>query len=50
MNALLQYEKSLGQDMGLRLVESIERNARHYIDLISQAVDKLMPQETKEVT
>ena len=45
-----QYEKSNGDDSGLRLVESIERNAKHYIDILSQAVDKVMPKETKEIT
>lgn len=36
--------------MGFRLVDSIERNAKHYIDILSQAVDKVMPKETKELT
>lgn len=36
--------------MSLRLVDSIERNAKHYIDVLSQAVDKVMPKETKEIT
>ncbi len=36
--------------MGLRLVDSIERNARHYVDVLSRAVDKVMPKETKELT
>lgn len=45
-----QYEKSNAEDSGLRLVESIERNAKHYIDILSQAVDKVMPKETKEIT
>jgi DNA replication licensing factor MCM7 len=32
------------------LVESIEKNTKRYIDVISQAVDSLMPKETKDVT
>ncbi len=36
--------------MGLKLVESVERNARHYVDILSQAVDKIMPRETKEIS
>ncbi|MCJ1311588.1 Mcm2-7 hexameric complex component [Agyrium rufum] len=45
------YEKSLNDESGvLRLVESIERNAKHYIDILSQAVDKVMPKETKEIS
>ncbi|MCJ1301431.1 Mcm2-7 hexameric complex component [Hypocenomyce scalaris] len=44
------YEKSLGDDMGLKLVKSIETNAMHYIDVLSQAVDKVMPKETREIS
>jgi DNA replication licensing factor MCM7 len=32
------------------LVESIEKNTKRYIDVISQAVDNIMPKETKDVT
>ena len=46
----IQYEKGLGEDLGLRLVDSIERNAKHYVDIFSQAVDKVMPKETQEIT
>ena len=46
----IQYEKSLGPDFGLRLVDSIEQNAKHYIDILSKAVDKVMPKETLEVS
>ena len=46
----LQYEKSYSEEIKLRLVESIERNTKHYIDLFSEAVDKAMPKETKEIT
>lgn len=31
-------------------MDSIERNARHYVDVLSRAVDKVMPKETKELT
>lgn len=37
-----------GED--LKLVESIEKNTKRYIDVISQAVDDVMPRETKDVT
>jgi len=37
-----------GED--LKLVESIEKNARRYIDVVSQAVDAIMPKETKDIT
>ncbi|MCJ1233695.1 Mcm2-7 hexameric complex component [Varicellaria rhodocarpa] len=44
------YEKGLGDEESLRLVESIERNAKHYVDILSQAVDKVMPKETREIS
>ena len=46
----LQYEQNFAEEERLRLVESIERNAKHYIDVFSQAVDKVMPKETKEIS
>ena len=47
----LQYEKSLdGQNSALKLVESIEKNANSYIELLARAVDKVMPQPSKEPT
>ncbi|KAL8990974.1 MAG: hypothetical protein Q9177_000494 [Variospora cf. flavescens] len=50
LDDLENYEKSLGDDKGLKLVESVERNARHYVDVLSQAVDKIMPKETRELS
>ncbi|KAL9634149.1 MAG: hypothetical protein Q9164_004266 [Protoblastenia rupestris] len=50
LDDLENYEKSYGEDLGLRLVDSVERNAKHYIDILSQAVDKVIPKETQEVT
>ena len=47
---LHQYENSLGDDAALKLVESVECNAKHYIDILSQAVDKVMPKETQETS
>ena len=44
-----QYEKQFG-DQGLKLVESIERNAKRYLDVLSKAVDNVMPKETQELT
>lgn len=40
----------MNYDPSLKLVESIERNAKHYIDILSQAVDKAMPRETQEIS
>ncbi|KAL8700578.1 MAG: hypothetical protein Q9201_005372 [Fulgogasparrea decipioides] len=50
LDDLDNYEKALGEDLGLKLVDSIKRNAKHYVDILSQAVDKVMPKETKEIT
>lgn len=41
----MQYEKTLSdEERGFRLVESIEKNAHHYLEILSRAVDKVMPQ------
>ena len=34
----------------LKLVDSIENNTKRYIDVFSQAVDKVMPKETREIS
>lgn len=36
--------------MDLRLVESVQGNARRYVDVFSQAVDTVMPKESTELT
>ncbi|PYH63321.1 DNA replication licensing factor MCM7 [Aspergillus vadensis CBS 113365] len=50
LDDLATYEKGLSDDMDLRLVESVQKNTYHYIDLFSRAVDDLMPKESKEIT
>ncbi|KAL1847437.1 DNA replication licensing factor MCM7 [Paecilomyces lecythidis] len=50
LDDLETFEKSLPEDANLKLVESVQRNTRHYVDIISQAVDEVMPKETKEMT
>lgn len=48
---LLQYEKTLGEEASsLKLVSSIEKNAHHYLDILSRAVDKVMPEAQTAVT
>ncbi|TLD25134.1 hypothetical protein PspLS_05530 [Pyricularia sp. CBS 133598] len=37
-------------DEGLRLVESVEKNTKHYVELVSRAIDKLMPEPSSEVS
>ena len=46
----MQYEKGLNEEFNLKLVDSIEANANHYLEILSRAVDKVMPRETKEIT
>lgn len=46
-----QFEKALPEEQqNLKLVESIQKNTKRYIDVFSQAVDAVMPKETKDVT
>ena len=46
----LQYEKVLVENgTPLNLVGSIETNAKHYLDIIAKAVDKVMPEPTREI-
>lgn len=34
----------------MNLVGSIQKNTKRYVDVFSQAVDSVMPKETKDVT
>ena len=44
------YEKATTDDEhNYKLIESIERNAHHYIEVFSRAVDKCLPAPTKEL-
>ena len=48
---MLQYEKTLGDEAGsLKLVSSIEKNAHHYIEILSRAVDAVMPEPRIDLT
>ncbi|KAF2142176.1 uncharacterized protein K452DRAFT_270955 [Aplosporella prunicola CBS 121167] len=45
------YEKGLDEEhAGLQLVDSIAKNANHYLELFSRAVDKVMPEPSSEPT
>ncbi|PYH77887.1 MCM-domain-containing protein [Aspergillus uvarum CBS 121591] len=50
LDDLTTYEKSLPDDTDLRLVESVQKNTHHYIELFSRAIDDLMPKESKDIT
>ena len=45
-----QYEKASSDDEhNYKLIESIERNAHHYIETFSRAVDKCLPPPTRDL-
>lgn len=50
LDDLKSYEASLPADTDLKLVESVENNTKHYVDLFSEVVDKIMPRPSKEIT
>ncbi|RMZ78127.1 hypothetical protein DV738_g3997, partial [Chaetothyriales sp. CBS 135597] len=50
LDDLKEFEETLGADQNLKLVESVENNTKHYVDLFSDTVDKLMPRPSHDVT
>ncbi|KPI45949.1 DNA replication licensing factor mcm7 [Cyphellophora attinorum] len=50
LDDLKEFEISLGTDSNLKLVDSVLGNTKHYVDLFSEAVDRLMPKPTKDVS
>ncbi|TQV99415.1 hypothetical protein V2A60_004889 [Cordyceps javanica] len=47
LDDLATWENQTGE--GLKLVDSIELNTKHYVDVMAQAVDKVMPQPSADV-
>ncbi|OAA49848.1 DNA replication licensing factor mcm7 [Beauveria brongniartii RCEF 3172] len=47
LDDLAAWENETGE--GLKLVDSIELNTKHYVDVMSQAVDKVMPPPSSDV-
>ncbi|KAF6811099.1 MCM2/3/5 family protein [Colletotrichum sojae] len=47
LDDLANYESQVGGE--LHLVDSIEINTKHYVELFSRAVDKLMPKPSEDV-
>lgn len=43
----MQWEEQADESM--RLVDSIEMNTKHYVEIMSRAVDKVMPSPSTEV-
>ncbi|KAI3395424.1 hypothetical protein diail_1353 [Diaporthe ilicicola] len=51
LDDLVQWEAEAGEDVAaLKLVKSIEENTKHYVEILSRAIDDCMPQPTSEVT
>ncbi|KAL3457372.1 MCM2/3/5 family-domain-containing protein [Aspergillus heterothallicus] len=50
LDDLVAYERTLPDEVDLKLAESVQRNTKRYIEVVSQAVDAVMPKETKEIT
>lgn len=45
-----QYEKATSDDEhNYKLIESIEKNAHHYIEIFSRAVDKCLPEPNRDI-
>jgi hypothetical protein len=41
----------MGEDVqALKLVKSIEENTKHYVEILSRAIDDCMPEPASEVT
>ncbi|KAF2854525.1 MCM-domain-containing protein [Plenodomus tracheiphilus IPT5] len=50
LNDIEAYEKATSDDEhNFKLVDSIERNAQHYIEILSRAVDKCLPAPTRDL-
>ncbi|KUJ22681.1 DNA replication licensing factor MCM7 [Mollisia scopiformis] len=50
LDDLAKYDQSLEENgTPLNLVASIETNAKHYLDIMAKAVDKVMPDATREI-
>ncbi|KAL6250524.1 DNA replication licensing factor MCM7 [Rhinocladiella similis] len=50
LDDLQEFEDSLPGDLSLRLVESVTNNTKHYVDLFSEAVDKVIPKASKDIS
>lgn len=50
LDDIQEYEKTLPEDSQLQLVASIEKNAHHYIEIFSRAVDNALPRPVQETS
>ncbi|POS85628.1 MCM-domain-containing protein, partial [Erysiphe pulchra] len=50
LDDLAQYDRYLEENrISMKLVPSIEKNAKHYLDIMARAVDRVMPLPTREI-
>ncbi|TVY81812.1 DNA replication licensing factor mcm7 [Lachnellula suecica] len=50
LDDLAKYDQLLEENgTPMKLVDSIETNAKHYLDIMAKAVDKVMPDPTREI-
>lgn len=46
-----QWEEEMGEEVAaLTLVQSIEANTKHYVEILSRAVDECMPEPSADPT
>ncbi|KAL4927634.1 DNA replication licensing factor MCM7 [Aspergillus undulatus] len=50
LDDIVTYEKSLPEEVDLKLAQSVQKNTKRYVEILSRAVDAVMPKETKEIT
>ncbi|KAI8936040.1 hypothetical protein NX059_007541 [Plenodomus lindquistii] len=51
LNDIEAYEKATtDEEHNFKLVDSIERNAQHYLEILSRAVDKCLPAPTRDLS
>ncbi|KAK7421924.1 DNA replication licensing factor MCM7 [Neonectria punicea] len=50
LDDLVTWESQLDDEENLRLVDSIEMNTKHYVEIVSRAVDEVLPQPSTDVT
>ncbi|KAI5465959.1 DNA replication licensing factor mcm7 [Mariannaea sp. PMI_226] len=49
LDDLAKWEQTMNDEENLRLVDSIEVNTKHYVDIISRAVDEVMPEPSTDI-
>ncbi|KAF3762564.1 MCM-domain-containing protein [Cryphonectria parasitica EP155] len=51
LDDVAQWEEEAGEDVApLKLVQSIEGNAKHYVEILSRAIDESMPEPSADPT